>query len=96
MFIILLRYRKPMSEVDRFVGEHREFLKRYYDSGIFVLSGRQEPRTGGVILANGASKEEIERIIRFDPFYRERIAEYELVEFLPSMSDPRLADFKVS
>ncbi len=86
MFVVLLTYIKPMSEVDRFVEEHREFLKRYYASGKFLLSGRKEPRTGGVILAVAETRAEIESIVQNDPFHREKIANYEIVEFLPSMS----------
>ena len=84
MFVILLNYKKPLSEVDRFVSEHREFLERHYISLHFLLSGRKEPRTGGVILAQAETKAEIESIVRSDPFYREQVAEYEIVEFLPS------------
>jgi len=91
MFIVLLKYIKPLSEVDRFVAEHRDFLARHYASGNFLLSGRQEPRTGGVILATAATRAEVERIIENDPFHRERIADYEIVEFLPSMSAESLA-----
>lgn len=91
MFVVLLNYIKPLSEVDRFVGEHREFLERHYASGHFLLSGRKEPRTGGVILAVAGTRAEVESIIRSDPFHRERIASYEIVEFIPSMSAERLA-----
>ena len=93
MFIVLLKYIKPISEVDRFVAEHRKFLERYYMSGNFLLSGRKEPRTGGVILATAGTLAEIEGIIQNDPFHREGIAEYEIVEFLPSMSADNLVGF---
>ena len=92
MFVVLLNYIKPMPEVDRFVEEHRVFLKRYYASGKFLLSGRKEPRTGGVILAVAETRAEIESIIQNDPFHREKIANYEIVEFLPSMSAEHLAN----
>lgn len=91
MFIVLLRYIKPLSEVDRCVEEHREFLERYYSSGNFLLSGRKEPRTGGVILAKAESLAEIESIIQNDPFHREKIANYEIIEFRPSMSTDNLS-----
>ncbi len=95
MFVIMLNYKKPLSDVDRFVGEHRDFLERHYISGHFLLSGRKEPRTGGVILANAETKAEIEQIVRDDPFYREQIAEYEIIEFLPSMAASHVADLEV-
>jgi uncharacterized protein YciI len=91
MFIVLLNYIKPLSEVDRFVEEHRQFLQRHYAAGNFLLSGRKEPRTGGVILATAGTRAEIERIIEDDPFRREKVAEYEIIEFLPSMSAEHLA-----
>lgn len=94
MFLILLNYTKPLSEVDRFVGEHRRFLERYYESGQFLLSGRKEPRTGGVILAKAETKTEIENIIQNDPFFEQKIAEYQIIEFLPSMATEHLADLK--
>ncbi len=94
MFVILLNYIKPLSEVDRFVGEHRDFLERHYASGHFLLSGRKEPRTGGVILSKAETREEIESIVRNDPFNREKIAEYEIIEFLPSMATTHLANLK--
>lgn len=95
MFVILLNYVKPLSEVDRFVPEHIAFLDRYYASGHFQLSGRKEPRTGGVILSNAQTRDEIESIIMHDPFHREQIAEYEIVEFLPMKSAPELKHLKV-
>jgi uncharacterized protein YciI len=95
MFVISLNYIKPLSEVDRFVAEHREFLESYYASGHFLLSGRQEPRTGGVILAKAQTRAEIESIIQNDPFHREQIADYDIVEFLPSMATTQLNSFKV-
>lgn len=94
MFVILLNYIKPLSEVDNFVGEHKEFLERHYAAGHFVMSGRKVPRTGGVILAVGTSRTQIEHIINEDPFHREQIADYEIIEFLPTMTTSVLADLK--
>lgn len=96
MFLILLTYTKPLAEVDRFVAEHRAFLERHYASGQFLLSGRKEPRTGGVILATAGQRSEIEDIVRRDPFHREGIAEYEIVEFVPTMAAAHLDQLKAS
>jgi hypothetical protein len=37
-----------------------------------------------VILASGVEKAELEAILELDPFKREAIAEYEVVEFVPT------------
>lgn len=94
MYVILLHYLKPLSEVDRYVAEHRAFLERHYAAGDFLLSGRQEPRSGGVIIARAETRAQIEAIVGEDPFKREQIASYEIVEFVPSLADARLAQFK--
>ena len=95
MFVILLNYEKPLTEVDRFVAEHRAYLERHYEAGHFLLSGRQEPRTGGVILAQASTRAEVEQIVQGDPFHREGIASYQIIEFLPSMAAQALADLTV-
>lgn len=94
MFVVLLRYRAPLEEVDARVAEHRAFLERYYASGHFLLSGRKEPRTGGIILARAQTKAELEAILTEDPFHRDQIAHYEVVEFLPTMAAPHLEQLK--
>jgi uncharacterized protein YciI len=88
MFIALLEYLKPLSDIDPLLGEHREFLERRYASGHFLLSGRKEPRTGGVILLRADSRAQAESILREDSFQREGVARFEIVEFLPSMAAP--------
>ncbi|MET3035657.1 YciI family protein [Chryseobacterium sp. NRRL B-14859] len=84
MFIISLTYRTSLDRVERFIPEHNSFLQKYYDLERFIASGRKEPRTGGIIVANARSKAEIEQIIREDPFYIHQIADYDIIEFIPS------------
>ncbi|HLI96812.1 MAG TPA: YciI family protein [Candidatus Baltobacteraceae bacterium] len=81
MFLLLSRYVKPVEEIDRVLPEHRAFLDRYYKSGLFIVSGPKEARVGGVILTADASRSEIEAALAEDPFVRENISEYEIVEF---------------
>ena len=50
MFIAILTYKKPLSEVDRFLQAHREYLAEHYAVGDFIASGPQTPRVGGVIM----------------------------------------------
>jgi len=52
------------------------------------------PRTGGVILATVAGRGELDRILGQDPFFCEKLAVYEVTEFVPTKSSPAL-DFLV-
>ncbi|MHB8132480.1 MAG: YciI family protein, partial [Mobilitalea sp.] len=81
MFIITSKYLKSKDMVDQFLLEHRQFLDVYYNKGIFIASGRKATGDGGVILAKNSTKEEIEIILREDPFSREEISKYEVIEF---------------
>jgi len=68
VFVLLLTYVKPLAEVDALMREHVAWLDEQYDAGRFLVSGRQIPRRGGVILARGDDREEIERLAATDPF----------------------------
>jgi len=84
MFVIELIYKADLSEIDAHMRGHVSFLKKYYASGNFLVSGRKIPRDGGIILALGQSREEIEAIIKEDPFYEHRLAEFRIIEFRAS------------
>ncbi len=93
MFLILLTYKKPLEEIDEFLSAHTSFLDTYYSQKKFIFSGRRNPRTGGVILVNVESLEEMHRIIAEDPFYRNGLADYEIIEFIPSKCNSTFLDF---
>jgi uncharacterized protein YciI len=90
MFIINLNYIVPLEQLDAHMTDHVKFLRKYYNQDVFVASGRKVPRTGGIILALANSKDEIEEIIREDPFYKFKLAEFTVTEFLTSQYHPEL------
>ncbi len=91
MFIFNLTYIKPILEVEKMLPAHISYLEENYNAKKFICSGRKNPRTGGIILCNCATKQEAEQIMKQDPFFREKIARYEIIEFVPSKS---LEEFK--
>jgi uncharacterized protein YciI len=84
VFVLLLTYVQPLDEVDRLMRRHMAWLNEHYDAGRFVVSGRRIPRTGGVILARGDDRAEIEAIAASDPFVAGGVATCEVVEFRAS------------
>ncbi|WP_291727454.1 YciI family protein [Bernardetia sp.] len=84
MFIINLTYKTELEKIDQFLNAHIDFLNEQYKLGHFLASGRKIPRTGGIILSNLASKSELEKVIEEDPFKKNQLADYELIEFVPS------------
>ena len=81
MFIIELTYKADLSRIDAHMRAHVAFLNKYYASGNFVVSGRKIPRDGGIIVAIGKNREEVETIIQEDPFYQHGLAEFRVIEF---------------
>lgn len=84
MFIAILTYKKPLSEVDRFLAAHREYLAKHYAAGDFIASGPQLPRVGGVIMMKAENRESVDAIITEDPSHINGIADYQIVEFAPT------------
>lgn len=84
MFVIELVYKADLSAIDAHMAAHVKFLKKYYASGNFLVSGRKIPRDGGIILAVGNSRAEIEAIVHEDPFYVHGLADFRIIEFRAS------------
>jgi uncharacterized protein YciI len=84
MFVIELTYKVPLAEIDAHMAAHVIFLKKYYASGNFLVSGRKIPRDGGIILAVGQSRRQIEAIVEKDPFYKHGLADFRIIEFRAS------------
>lgn len=93
MFIIDLNYIVPLEELDNHMAAHVKYLHKFYKKNVFVASGRKVPRTGGIILALTGSREEVEEIIKEDPFYKHGLAEFTVTEFLTSQYHPDLKEF---
>lgn len=91
MFIAILTYKKPLSEVDKYLQAHRDYLKEHYAAGDIIMSGPQNLRIGGVIMLKAADREAVNTIISQYPFNTNGIADYQIVEFTPTMlCDERL------
>ena len=88
MFVLLLTYVRPLDEVDALMRKHMAWLNEHYEAGRFIVSGRQVPRTGGVIVARGDDREEIERVAASDPFVTGGVATCEVIQFRASQSAP--------
>ena len=84
VFVIELIYKAALEKIDAAMTPHVAFLKRYYAAGNFLISGRKIPRDGGIILAVAKNRQEIEAIVREDPFVDRGLADYRLIEFRAS------------
>lgn len=85
LFVVLLRYVRPLSDIDVHLPAHRAWLQSGYRDGWLLVSGPQRPRTGGVLLARARDAAEVWSLLDADPFRREGLADYQVIEFEASM-----------
>jgi len=92
LFIVEITYKASLTRIDTHMRSHVAFLRKYYAAGNFLVSGRQIPRTGGIIVAMADSRERIEAIMAEDPFCRHGLAEVRIIEFRASQHADDLPD----
>src|SRR6478609_3713176 len=94
MFVLELSYTAPMDRVDAALSAHVVWLDQQYEAGVFIASGRKNPRDGGVILAVGDDRAAIERLAATDPFVVEGVCAYRITEFIATKTSDALAPYR--
>jgi uncharacterized protein YciI len=91
--IALIRYRKPLEEVLVHIDPHRAYLRDLHAKGLMLASGPLDPRSGGVLLLRvpdeGAAAA-LDAIRDGDPFVIQKVAQYELLPWLPNIGKDSL------
>lgn len=90
MFVIVFTHVLSVAEVDLHRAAHFAYIDQRYAEGVYLLSGRREPRNGAVIIAAGDDREAIEAIVRQDPVIASGASRYEIFHFVPGRAAPDL------
>jgi uncharacterized protein YciI len=90
VFVVLLRFSDHKSKASRFMDGHKEWIKRGFDDGVFLLIGSLQPNLGGGILAHKTSLKDLQSRVDNDPFVVENVVKAEILEITPSRADARL------
>ena len=93
MYIVLIQLRRSDEQVNYYKEAHKNYLKKQIEEGNFIASGNRAPKTGEVILSCIKDLETLHSILNKDPFYKNRIGQYEIIEFEASIKSDKLADF---
>lgn len=86
--IALIRYRRPLDEVLTVVEAHRAYLRGLKERGVLLVSGPLDPRNGGALLLrvpDEGALETLDRIRDADPYVQARVAQYELLPWVPNV-----------
>ena len=90
MFVVLLKFSGNKSQAGQFMEGHKEWIKRGFDDGVFLMAGSLQPNSGGGILAHNTSLTELQSRVDGDPFVAENVVSAEIIEIAPSRTDERL------
>lgn len=93
MFVIALQYKKPLTIVEQYLNEHKQFLDEGYKRNYFIVSGPKNPREGGVIISHIKNRSQLEEVLKQDPFYIHEVAEYQITEFIPTKYHTNFSHF---
>jgi uncharacterized protein YciI len=96
MFIVSLTYTVPLERIDASRAAHRAWLLEQAARGVILLAGPKVPREGGILVANAASRAELEETLRGDPFHQEGLARYDITEFVPGVAAEALAAWRAA
>lgn len=80
--IAIVRYRRPITEVEAATPDHRVYLRQLKADGRLVAAGPMDPRYGGIFLlkvSDDHPQRDLDAIRDGDPFYQQHIAQYELM-----------------
>ncbi|MGV3279070.1 YciI family protein [Rickettsiales bacterium LUAb2] len=92
MFVTILSYKVTLEQILEARPAHVDFLDKYYEKKVFIMSGRQKSNKGGIIIANCSSEEELWSILKEDPFYKQNLADYKVIEFSATKFTNELKD----
>lgn len=90
MFIVLLKFSGNKAQAGQFMEGHKEWIKRGFDDGVFVMVGSLQPNLGGAILAHNTSLPDLQGRVNDDPFVAQNVVSAEILEIAPSKADERL------
>ena len=90
MFIVLLRFSDNKASAGQFMDGHKEWIRRGFEEGVFLLVGSLKPNVGGGILAHNTSLPELQDRVNADPFVAENVVRAEILDVTPSSTDERL------
>jgi uncharacterized protein YciI len=84
MFIVLLKFSRNKERAGQFMEGHKQWIKRGFDDGVFLLTGSLQPDLGGGIIAHNISLSDLRTRVNSDPFVAENIVTAEILEITPS------------
>jgi len=82
-FVVIIHYKIPVEQFESIVPQHRAYLQEGYEKGYLLMSGPQNPRTGGIVIARANEMQIMQDFFLHDPYHLQDVAERQVIEFNP-------------
>jgi uncharacterized protein YciI len=82
---VALKYKYPLERMLQTVDRHRAYLRELLARGKMVCSGPFVPREGGALLVRFDSDEELQQLLKGDPFQQEGLVETTIFRWDPNI-----------
>jgi uncharacterized protein YciI len=90
MFVVFLKFSIHKSRAGEFMAEHKAWLQRGFDEGVFMASGSLGQQGGGCILVHGLDAASLKQRLDADPFVVHGVVQADITEVALSKAEPRL------
>jgi len=74
------------EKVAPYRASHKAWVQHGIDKGWFIFAGPKSNRDGGLILVKEVSLDKLQAFIAKDPYIKEKLAQYQLIDFSISLS----------
>ncbi len=82
----VIRYRRPVEEIDAVTEEHRAYMRELKAKGLLIASGPLVPRLSGMALFRIPDEDYIKTLDNIrdnDPFVKHSVVQYEWLAWAP-------------
>jgi uncharacterized protein YciI len=87
-FAAIIAYAQDAAKIQQFRPEHRQYLAELRNRGQLAISGPFTDDSGALIVYEALSREEAEKLLQGDPFYRNGIfLQYQLRPWNPVIAN---------
>ena len=93
MIILRSTYVADVVALQAHLEAHLRWVDAGYKRGWFIASGLRDGGVGAAILAQGVEIDEIRDFLEEDPFVRNAVSEYDVIEFEAARTVAELASF---
>ena len=98
MFIInetVLTEKIPAEKQEALFADHKNWFMKHFQTGDFLIVGPYKDwAASGIMLAQADSREALEEILKGDVYYADKLAVYDVHEFIPVKIAKNICDFE--